>query len=1092
MLFRSRVLFAAAALAGTVSPLWSQVTGTISGFVRDASSSAIPSATVTATMVEQQTSRTMQTNVEGFYNLVALPPGHYAIAFEAGGFQRQVHEDVELTVNQNVRVDATLAVGTLGTEVTVTGSAPLVDTVSPTLSALVDDRRVVDLPLNGRNVIGLAGILPGVLSVTTNQQMDDARSGPRMNVNGGRANMNMFTFDGGYFNNPSRNTGINYPPPDSIQEVRILTHNFAPEYGRNPGSQVTVVSKSGSNEYHGSAWEFLRNNALNARNFFSPTVPVVKQNQFGGGIGGPVKKDKLFFYGSYQGLRNHQQAQSVRAFVPTAAQRAGDFTGVSSTLLNPKDSITGQPFTSPMGAPCVAGNRIDPGCISPVVTKLLGYIPDYPSDSIVSLAASPLHDDTFMTRMDWNRSDKHRVFGHFYYDHTGHASPLPGGGSVPGYMSETFSQDTRQFAVNDTYTFSPTLLNQATVSFLRSNSNQVEDKIVSPSTFGMNMPQYAPSGTVTFNVGGLFTLGSGSPTQFWSNNYQFKDGVNWTRGRHQIKFGYELLHVQFRQAWIGAPSVTFSGNFTGNAYADFLLGIFDNISLNFGIRDTDASTNAHSVFFQDEFKINKRLTLTFGIRYEPFIPWVDRNDRIDTVRPYQQSKVVPDAPPGILFPGDVPRGMVRPDWNNFAPRLGFAWDVSGSGRTSVRGGYGWFYESINADSLAQENAPFAGRSNIYGGRIGDPYGSLGLTTPPVQTTGKFGCSNASQYPGYSCPLFPLPLNGLFIGPNLVTPYIQSFSLAVQQQVRPTLMIESAYAGKLGTKIELLRTYNPARFVNSPVDGKPPSAQNVNDRVLYEPGILAPNGWLLGNDVRSYYHSWQTQVTKRYAHGFSLLGSYTLSKSIDTGSSPNLGSTVPNPFNLKDYRGRSDWDRRHAFVGSWLWSPPIHFTNNLANSLIGGWTLSGITTVQSGLPLTFVMGSDVALDGTGGGSLQHAQLAPGMTLSNIVLDHPNRNAFINNFFNTAAFVPTRLVPLGTYGNAGRGLISGPALVNNDFAALKDLVLKESWRMQFRSEFFNALNQVNFSNPNVNTSSSALGRITAAASGRVIQFALKMMW
>ena len=281
-MFRSvnsaRVLFAclSALVPGITVPAVAQIaTGDIAGFVRDPSGDPVPNAKVTAKMVEQQAVRSTETNTEGFYSFLALPPGTYEMTFESGGFQRQVHSGLQLTVNQHLRVDAALAVGTIETQVNVTAAAPLVDTTSATLSGLIDDRRVVDLPLNGRNVIGLARILPGVLNVKAPQQLGDARGGPEMDVNGGRPNMNVFTFNGGFFNNPSRNTGMNYPPPDAIQEVRVLTHNFAAEYGHNPGAQVVVVSKSGSNEVHGSAWEFLRNNDLNARNFFAPTVPVL-------------------------------------------------------------------------------------------------------------------------------------------------------------------------------------------------------------------------------------------------------------------------------------------------------------------------------------------------------------------------------------------------------------------------------------------------------------------------------------------------------------------------------------------------------------------------------------------------------------------------------------------------------------------------------------------------------------------------------------------------------------------------------------------------------------------------------------------------
>jgi hypothetical protein len=445
-------------------------------------------------MVEQQFTRSALTNSEGFYSLLALPPGNYEITFERNGFQRQVQKGLELTVNQNLRADASLPVGTVETQVTVEASAPLVETTSPTLSGLIDDRRVVDLPLNGRNVIGLARILPGVLNVEAPQQLDDARGGPEMNVNGGRANMNLFTFNGGYFNNPSRNTGMNYPPPDAVQEVRVLTHNFAAEHGRNPGSQVIVISKTGTNEFHGSAWEFLRNDALNARNFFSDRVPALKQNQFGAAAGGPIVRDRLFIFGSYQGLRDRREAQTVEALVPSAAQRRGDFTGLGATLENPVDPITEAPFTTPTGQPCVSNNRIESACISPVATRLLSFVPESASGAVTSLAASPRRGDMYLIRGDWNQSDKHRIFGSFFADRNTRANPFAAGGNIPGYIGESFEQDTRQVVVNDTYSFGPTLLNQATFTFLDTPSDQLQTNTITPSELGIDMPQYVPTG----------------------------------------------------------------------------------------------------------------------------------------------------------------------------------------------------------------------------------------------------------------------------------------------------------------------------------------------------------------------------------------------------------------------------------------------------------------------------------------------------------------------------------------------------------------------------------------------------------------------
>ena len=1064
--------------------------GNISGYVHDTNGASVPGVAVAAKMTEQQIVRGVETNAEGFYNFLALPPGTYELTFQKAGFQKQLQTGLALTVNQNLRVDSTLQIGAVESQVTVEGVAPLVDTTSVAMSGLIDDQRVVDLPINGRNVIGLARILPGVTNVKSPQQMNDARGGPEMSVNGGRANMNLFTFNGGYFNNPSRNTGMNYPPPDAVQEVRILTHNFAAEYGRNPGSQVNVVSKSGTNSFHGSAWEFLRNDVLNSRNFFSSRVPDQKQNQFGVAAGGPVVRDKLFVFGTYQGLRDRREAQSVAALVPSSAQRGGDFTGSGVTLMNPVDPNTGVPFTDAAGAPCVVGNRITSGCISPVAKNLLTYVPQSSSGAVSSLAASPLDGNMYMFRVDWNQSARHRIYGSYFSDKNTRSNPFSNSGNIPGYMGESFDQNTRQLVVSDLFTFSPTLLNQVTFTYLDTPSNQLQTNTVAPSALGINMPQYTPTGSVSVNVADNFNLGSGYTTQFLGRNYQFRDTLSWIRGRHNFKFGYEMLRLNFRQIFIGSPNFVFTGARSGDPTADFLLGAYDNLSLNFGVRDTDAITYAHAIFAQDEWRIRPRLTLTLGIRYEPFFPWVDRRDRINTVVPGSQSSVVSDAPPGILFPGDLPRGLANKDLNNFAPRIGLAWDVMGDGKTSVRAGYGIFYESVNADSIAQENPPFAGTANAFSGRIENPFTSVGLTAPPVETSAKFGCVKTNTYPGVDCPLFPLPVAGVFTDLSLRTPYIQSFNLSIQRQITPSIMVEAAYAGKIGIKLEALRTYNPARYVNSPITGAPPSDQNINERVLFEPGILSPAGYMLGNDFRSWYHSFQTQVTKRFSKGLTVLGSYTLAKSIDSSSTDNLGGTVANPFNLRDERGRSDWDRRHSVAISWLYTAPVHFQAKWQNTLLGGWTLGGIHSFQSGAPLTFIQGDDVALDGTFGD--QHAVLQPGITRSDITLDHPSRDAMVSQFFNTAAFVPTSQVPRGTYGNAGRGLISGPAYARSDFSVIKDFRILESLRLQIRSEFFNVFNQVNFTSVTTTVNSSAFGRIRAAEDGRVIQFAAKVLW
>jgi hypothetical protein len=1081
-------------LAGMFMPasLSAQMASTISGYVTDPSGAAVPDASVTAIMLEQTFTRNVKSNGEGFYEILAMPSGTYRVEAEKAGFQHLIRSDITLTVSQNLRLDLGLQIGRAAESVNVSGAAPLVDSRSATLSALVDDRRVVDLPLNGRNVMSLAAIVPGVVNVSAPQELTNARQGPSMNVNGSLQDMNQYMFNGGYFMNPSRNSGMNYPPPDALQEFRILTQDFSAEYGRNAGSQVSVVSKAGTNEIHGAAWEFLRNNDLNARNFFASRVPALHQNQFGFAAGGPVRRDKLFVFASYQDLQDRPEAVAAQAFVPTAAQRIGDFSALlpKTVLKDPTDALTGKPFTDAAGNPCVAGNIISPSCISPVAQKLLPFLPQSPSGVVTTLSPNPKSDSMVMVRADWNQTERHSFFANYFRDHNTNDTPTQArNGNIGGYMGYGNVEETDMASLHDTYTFRPTLLNQAMLSFIRSTSIAQANAIVAPSTYGINLPTYPQSGSVTFTVPGQFTLdGSAGTTHFISSTWQYRDDLTWIKGRHTFKAGAELLHLYFRQLFLATPNFTFNGSRSGSALADFMLGAFSGLSMQFGVRDNDDTTIAPSVYFQDEFKVSARFTLTYGLRYEPFFPWSDRYNRLSAFQPGAQSTKIPDAPPGIVFAGDpgIPKGLVASDLNNFAPRLGFAWDVFGDGKTSLRGAYGIFYDSIKADSVSQENAPWAGTSSLFNGRIENPFGSLGQAPPPVSLGDHFGCVKSAAFPGVQCSLFPLPLAGLYIDGNLRTPYIQSWNLAIQRQLTSDLMVQAAYIGKAGIKIEGWRNYNPARYITDPVTGAAPSLQNVNDRVGTLPGILGPTGILEGNDFRDWYQGFQAHLTKRAKHGLTVNAAYTLAKSIDYISTDVNTSLLNNPFDLNHNRGRSDFDRHQVFVASWVWSPVAKFQHRWQNALLGSWTFTAIHTLETGTPLTFIMGDDVAQDGTG--DKQSAQLngAP------IARQWSSRADMIAEYFNTAAFVPTAQVPRGTYGNSGRNIFSGPPLVNHDVSAIRDFPLWERTRLQFRSEFFNVLNEVNFGAPNVTVNSATFGRITSANGPRVIQLALKLLW
>lgn len=1051
----------AALLAVLALSLQAQVTtSTILGTVRDRSGAVVPGASVTVVQVDTNFARSAVSDDLGQYQIGFLPLGTYRVEVDANGFKRFQQTGVVLDIGRQARVDASLEVGSLTESVEVTADAPQVNTTSSTLGRTVNNEEVVNLPLVNRNLYTLLTLTPGVDTSGTgsvgNPEQQTTMNGTP-NANGAVSHF----LDGGPNASPIRNTGGQLPNPDAVAEFRVITNSFGAEFGRFAGGVIDIVTKSGTNQFHGSLFEFLRNDKLNARIWNASSRPPLRRNQFGGAIGGPIVKDRAFFFFSYSGLRQREPVFRNSAIVPTPAERGGDF---SQSRIRPRDPETGQPF--PGGI--IPATRFDPTAVN--IMNAAVPLANLPNNFYEVSETRPQNSDDLTWKVDHSLGAKHRLTGSYF-----RASGLDRetlAGTLPWSRRE---MQTTQHNINasDTWTISPSVVNQLRVSYMRYITVRENTPTKTLADFGSQFRVQGTPSLPQIQVGGYFNLNQAiAGPMMGGNMYGLREMLSITRGRHSIKMGgdFALDKMVHYTDLNNYGTFNFDGARTLNGFADYLLGRPRTMNQDAPIQKV-VNGWYNSLYFQDDIRLHSRFTLNIGVRYELQLPMTDPQDRLVTFVPGRQSKVVPAAPLGLLFPGDagITRGIMQTDRNNFAPRLGFAWDPFGRGKTSIRGGAGLFYSALAAATFGQvaDRQPFTVRQQFDNVKS--------LTEPYALLPG-----GVSPFPYVYDPVSPRFLANAAIGgigSEFKWPYLYQLNFTIDHQVTRDLSVSGGYVGTLARNFTFNREVNYPEFRPGATTG------NVNSRRPFNPGILS-NIMMIEPSATSSYHGLQLNIDKRFAHGFSYKAFYTFSKTIGLGDieGGNMPGAAQNHTKLFLERGRSSSDRTHNFVLSGIWD--FNYLQGgpaLARWLANGWQLSTILSLRSGQPFSVMTGRDNNLDGNNfdrGNLIGDPYLSPGRP----------RQEVIAMWFNTAAF--NNLATGGQEGTAGINIINGPGMKNVDLGIFRSFGIREGMNLQFRTEMTNGFNMVNLNNPINAMNNAALGTIRTARDMRQVQFGLRL--